>query len=57
MVNTWWYEKTEVTKLLIALWTEDLDLSLVFSEAILGSLLASSIVIVIVAAKRYGAIL
>ena len=57
MVNTWWYEKTEVTNLLIALWTEDLDLSLLFSEAILGSLLASSIVMVIVAAKRYGAIL
>ena len=30
MVNTWWYEPT---KILIALWSEDLD----FSSSILGS--------------------
>ena len=42
----------EQTKLLIAIWC-----CLLFSEAILGSLLASSMVMIILAATRYGAIL
>ena len=56
MANKWWYEET---KLLIALWSEDLDLSssILGSYPWLSSRLKHMMVMIIVTATRYGAIL
>ena len=56
MASTWWYEQT---KLLIALWSDGLDLysSIIGSYPWFSSRLKHMMVMIIVAATRYGAIL